>query len=146
MRKVITALVMCAILVMVGSACMAAPAPTGKVVVTVTGAIANTNSDKGLELDLEMLEGIGLVDYSGKDPWLGNKKYTGVLLSEILKYAEADEAAVEVVVIAKDGKKVTVAVDTLKEYPIMLATKDGGKAIGSGVGGPVKLVFPHNAS
>ena len=26
----------------------------------------------------------------------------------------------------------------------MLATKDGGKAIGSGLGGPVKLVFPYD--
>ena len=25
----------------------------------------------------------------------------------------------------------------------MLATQDGGKAIGSGLGGPVKLVFPY---
>ncbi|MCR4403336.1 MAG: molybdopterin-dependent oxidoreductase [Firmicutes bacterium] len=118
--------------------------PTGKVVVTVTGDIAVKNSDAGLEFDMAMLEGLGLTKCEVKDPWLGKKVYEGVLISAILRHAGAADTADEVVVVAKDGKKVTVKAADVAKYPIILATKDGGKAIGTGLGGPVKLVFPYD--
>lgn len=143
MRRLGMIIGLCAILVLAGSVyCLAVAKPTGKVVLTVTGGIAETNSDKGLELDMAMLEGIGTKLYDGTDPWLGKKKYTGVVIADILKFAGAPKDVAEVVVIAKDGKKVTLKAEDVDKYPIMLATQDGGKAIGSGLGGPVKLVFP----
>lgn len=143
MRRLVTILGVCIVLVLVGSMCFAAPKPTGKVIITVSGNISETNSDKGFELDMAMLEGIALSKYDGRDPWLGNKKYSGVLVSDILKFAGADSKAVEVLIVAKDGKKVTLKAADVAKYPIMIATQDGGKAIGSGLGGPAKLVFPY---
>jgi len=144
MRRLGLIIGLCAILALAGSVyCLAAAKPTGKVVLTVTGGIAETNSDKGLELDMAMLEGIGTKLYDGTDPWLGKKKYTGVAVADILKFAGASKNVAEVIVIAKDGKKVTLKPEDVDKYPIMLATQDGGKAIGSGLGGPVKLVFPY---
>lgn len=143
MRRVIVALAVCAALLMIGSTVMAAPKPQDKVALTVEGAITNTNSDKGLELDMAMLEGIGMSVYDGKDPWLGTKKYSGVLISDILKFAGATGNVVEVVTVAKDGKEVVIKIDDVNKFPIMLATKDNNKAIGTGVGGPIKLVFPY---
>ncbi len=146
MRRLGLVIGLCVILALAGSAyCLAAAKPAGKVVLTVTGAISETNSDKGLEFDLAMLEGIGLKVYDGKDPWLGNKKYSGVTIADILKFAGAPKDVAEIFVVAKDGKKVTLKPEDVAKYPIMLATQDGGKAIGSGLGGPVKLVFPYTA-
>ncbi len=145
MRRVMFVLAVFAVMVMIGSTGIAAPKPEGKVVLTVVGAISNTNSDKGLELDMAMLEGIKLTDYEGKDPWLGNKKYTGVLISDILKFAGVSDTAVEVTTVAKDGKKVVIKIADVNKFPIMLATKDNNKVIGSGLGGPVKLVFPYTS-
>lgn len=145
MRRVITALAVCAALVMIGSAAIAAPKPEGKVVLTVVGAITNTNSDNGLELDMAMLEGIKLSEYDGKDPWFGAKKYSGVLISDILKFAGVSSAAIEVTTIAKDGKEVVIKIADANKFPILLATKDNNKAIGTGVGGPIKLVFPYTS-
>ena len=66
-----------------------------------------------------------------------------IAIAKILEHVGAEDAT-EVVVVAKDGKKVVIAGEDVAEYEIMLATKDGGKAIGSGLGGPVKLVFPYD--
>ncbi|MCR4425216.1 MAG: hypothetical protein NUW23_03355 [Firmicutes bacterium] len=143
-RLTVLILGVCALLALTVEAGIAAPAnPTGKVVLTVTGAISEKNSDKGLEMDMAMLEKIGLQLCEVRDPWLGSKKYTGVLVSAILETAGASEDYDEVIVIAKDGKKVTLTADDINKYPIILATQDGGKAIGTGVGGPIKLVFPY---
>jgi hypothetical protein len=144
MRRLGLIIGLCAILALAGSVyCLAAAKPTGKVVVTVTGSITETNSDKGLELDMAMLEGIGAKLYDGADPWLGKKKYTGVVIADILKFAGASKDVAEVIVIAKDGKKVTLKAEDVDKYPIMLATQDAGKPIGAGLGGPVKLAFPY---
>jgi len=146
MRRLGLIIGLCAMLVLAGSVCcLAAAKPTGKVVLTVIGAITETNSDKGLELDMAMLEGIGTKLYEGTDPWLGKKKYTGVVIADILKFAGASKDVAEILVIAKDGKKVTLKAEDVDKYAIMLATQDAGKAIGSGLGGPVKLVFPYTA-
>mgnify|MGYP002682763373 FL=1 len=144
MRRLGMIIGLCAILALAGTVyCLAAAKPAGKVVLTVTGAITETNSDKGFELDMAMLEGIGTKLYEGTDPWLGKKKYTGVVIADILKFAGAPKDVAEVIVIAKDGKKVTLKAEDVDKYAIMLATQDAGKAIGSGLGGPVKLVFPY---
>ncbi|MEA4884733.1 MAG: hypothetical protein VB144_13965 [Clostridia bacterium] len=144
MRRLAMAIGLCALLMLVGSMCLAAPAaPTGKVVLTVIGPIDEKNCEKGFEFDMAMLEKVGIQICETRDPWLGNKKYGGVLISEILKYVGASKSASEILAIAKDGKKVTIKAEDLAKYPIMLATQDGGKAIGSGLGGPIKLVFPY---
>ena len=146
MRRLGMIIGLCAILALAGTVyCLAAAKPAGKVVLTVTGAITETNSDKGFELDMAMLEGIGTKLYEGTDPWLGKKKYTGVVIADILKFAGAPKDVAEVIAIAKDGKKVTLKAEDVVKYPIMLATQDAGKAIGSGLGGPVKLVCPYTA-
>lgn len=145
MRKYRLAVVFCLTFVILGSMCFASPAkPSGKVVLTVKGPIANTNAKGACEFDLEMLEGLGLTEYQVKDPWLGKKTYAGVNIAKILGYVGAPKNVSEVVVIAKDGKEVIISAADVAKYEIMVATKDGGKAIGSGLGGPVKLVFPYD--
>lgn len=145
MRKSRSVIMLCLTLVVLSSVCFAdAVKPAGKVLLTVKGPIANTNAEEGFEFDLEMLEGLGIIEYKVKDPWLGNKTYAGVTIAKILEYVGAPEEIAEVAVIAKDGKEVIITGEQVAKYKIMLATKDGGKAIGSGVGGPVKLVFPYD--
>ncbi|MDD2202263.1 MAG: hypothetical protein PHQ21_08050 [Firmicutes bacterium] len=147
MRKSRLVVALCLMLVMLGSMCFADTAkPAGKVVLTVKGPIANTNAKDGFQFDLEMLEGLGLTEYKVKDPWLGNKTYSGVTIAKILAYVGAPKNVAEVLVIANDGKEVVIKGADVAKYEIMLATKDGGKAIGSGLGGPVKLVFPYDAN
>ena len=58
MRRFVPIIALCLMLVFLGSVCFAEVAkPAGKVVLTVTGDIAITNSDAGFEFDMEMLEG-----------------------------------------------------------------------------------------
>jgi hypothetical protein len=145
MRKSRLIIALCLAFMVLGSICLAEVVkPEGKVVLTVKGPIANTNAEEGFEFDLEMLEGLGITEYKVKDPWLGNKTYAGVTIAKILEYVGAPEEIAQVAAVAKDGKEVIITGEEVAKYEIMLATKDGGKAIGSGLGGPVKLVFPYD--
>ena len=101
-----------------------------------------TNSTKGSSSTWRCLRA-SEPSHDGADPWLGKKKYTGVVIADILKFAGASKDVAEIIVIANDGKKVTLKPEDVSKYPIMLATQDAGKPIGAGLGGPVKLAFPY---
>lgn len=124
---------------------LAADSPTGSVVLTVTGDITKKNCDEGFAFDLPMLEGLGLVNCAVADPWLGQRKYSGVSIASILAYVGVSAEAVRVDTVASDNKVVTLALSDVRTYPIILATQDNAKAVSKKLGGPVKLVFPYDS-
>lgn len=135
-------LTLAVVLMSVSSA--AAPKPAERVVLTINGDTAAKNYDAGFQMDMPMLESVGLKVCGVKDPWMGDKKYQGVLISDVLQWAGVSHAAESVTVTAKDGKKVVLKMCDVLKYPILLAFKDGEKPIGQGTGGPIKLVFPYD--
>ena len=53
-------------------------APTGKVILSVTGAIDNKNAGDAAQFDLKMLEGLGGREASMQTPWTeGNTAFKG---------------------------------------------------------------------
>ena len=62
------------------------PAPTGPVVLTVTGRIANTNADKTAEFDMAMLEGLPSRTTKVSTPWAeGVNAFQGPLTRAVLE-------------------------------------------------------------
>ena len=61
------------------------PAAKGKVILTVSGAIENTNADGVAEFDRDMLESLGLSRVQMETQWtLGRPVFEGVLASALL--------------------------------------------------------------
>jgi hypothetical protein len=121
------------------------PAPVGEVVLVVTGRISETNVEDALAFDMETLEQIGLVTYEVSDPWLQEDvSYTGVLLSDLLQVAGADEASSEVNALALDGYAAPIPLSELDTWPVLLATQADGSYMSIENNGPTRIIFPYD--
>lgn len=124
-------------------------APAGDVVLTISGPVTLMNAydeTRGAgvsQFDIDMLKSLPATTYTVTDPWLGEKKYTGVLLSELLAWVAAPLDAKQVVIVASDGMEFVVQVADAAAYPIMIAYASNDKVIKAGSGGPLKLVYPY---
>ncbi len=121
------------------------PAPAGEVILTVSGKINTKNNGDTLQLDMATLEQFGLVEYAINDPWLKEKvTYQGILMSEFLKYVQADSSAETVHIVALDNYEVDLAIQELNKWPVLLATRANGKYIDISTNGPTRIIFPFD--
>ncbi len=121
------------------------PAPTGEVILTVTGDISQKNSDASLKLDKQGLEAIGLVEYDVNDPFVKkNIRYTGVLLSQILKVAGASPAASTLTLTALDDYSVDMKISDVLKYPFLVALKADGEYMPIDKNGPLINIIPYD--
>jgi hypothetical protein len=121
------------------------PAPTGPVVLTITGDIETTNADGALELDLATLEQIGLSEYTVDDYQAEGREATfrGPLLADVLAVAGADEDADTLHTVALNDYKADVPTSDLDAYPVLLATSVDGKRMTVERYGPLRIVYPN---
>lgn len=123
----------------------AIPAPTGDTVLTVSGAISVKNDGDNLLLDMATLEKFGLVKYEVSDPWLNAKNtYTGVLMSDFLKFVGASSSATTVSLTALDDYQVDIAIADIQKWPILLATQNNGAYMTIDNNGPTRIIFPYD--
>ncbi len=120
------------------------PAPDGDVILTLQGAIGQTNTDDQLVFDMETLEQIGLIEYTlPEDPYADRAvTYQGVLLGDVLAVAAVPDDAETLHAIALDDYTVDIPLDVTR-WPVMLATRQDGERIPISDKGPVRVVFPY---
>ena len=123
----------------------AIPAPTGDVILTVTGEITNKNSGDADVFDMATLEKLGLVKYEVNDPWLNAKNtYTGILVSELLRFVGAAPSASIITVAALDDYQMDINISDIQKWPILLATQTNGNYMAIDSNGPSRIIFPHD--
>lgn len=121
------------------------PAPTGEVVLTITGAISTTNTDGALELDLELLESLQLVEYTTSDLQAegGDATFTGVLLEDVLALAGAEDSTT-LTATALNDYRVDIPTADL-EFAVMVATSVNGERMPVERYGPTRIVYPYGS-
>jgi hypothetical protein len=119
------------------------PAPTGDVVLTITGAIGTTNADGALEFDMELLESLDLIEYTTSDLQAegGDATFTGVLLEDVLALAGAEESTT-LTATALNDYSVDIPTEDL-EYAVMVATSVNGERMSVERYGPTRIVYPY---
>jgi hypothetical protein len=123
----------------------AIPAPTGEVILTVSGNISAKNNGDVLELDMATLEKFGLMKYDVTDPWLGkNVFYSGILMSDFLKIVGAANTAKGVTITALDEYEVSLTFNEIEKWPILLATQIDGAYMTVSENGPTRIIFPFD--
>ncbi len=123
----------------------AVPAPTGDVVLTVDGMIAQTNSGDTLQFDLPALESLGVVQYEVDDPFAKQKiLYAGVLLSQVLKVAGADSQATTLTLTALDDYSTDMKISDATKWPVLVATQADGEYMPIDKNGPLISVWPFD--
>lgn len=119
------------------------PAPTGEIVLTVTGKIAVTNQDGVAAFDLDMLKGLGEVTFETSTPWTeGKQSFTGVPLHALLQTVGVTEGTLTAKAINDYAVEIPVS-DAVVGGPI-LAYLQNGNPMSVREKGPLWIVYPYD--
>jgi hypothetical protein len=119
------------------------PAPTGPVVLTVTGKIKPKSTARTVRFDMAGLEKLGLVQYSVMDNLAEgrNASFRGVLLDRLLAAVGAHDVRT-LHMVALNDYAVDIPISDANTYPVLLATSVDGKRMGIAKYGPVRIIYP----
>lgn len=116
--------------------------PAGKVMLTISGNIENTNAGDRAEFDRTMLEALGTSELTVETAWTdGRPTFSGVLGSRILDAVGA--RGNEIVARAINDYQVTIPISDLRRYPILFALKQDGRYMRVRDKGPIWVIYPR---
>ncbi|WP_295894413.1 hypothetical protein [uncultured Vibrio sp.] len=119
------------------------PVPTGEVMLWVSGKIEHSNTSTGVELDEKMVSQLKASEITTKNHVVQDDAlYKGPTLKSVLEYVGA--SGNEVKVIAWDDYIVTIPLETIEQYGVLLATHENGVRMTLDDKGPFFIVFPFN--
>lgn len=115
--------------------------PQGKVILTVSGNIENTNRPGAADFDLEMLEALGTETLSTTTSWTdGIQEFSGVLLRKVMATVGARGKTVEA--IALNDYTYDIEIEDFSKFPVILATKRNGRILKVRDKGPLWIIYP----
>ena len=119
------------------------PQPSGPVLLKVTGRIRNANADGAARFDRTMLEALGIRQLATSTAWTeGRTEFEGVLASDLLDAVGAEGSGV--LATALNDYSVSIPLDELRRYPVLLALKMNGKYLKIMDKGPIWIVYPRD--
>ena len=119
--------------------------PTGKVILTISGLIGNTNNGEKAEFDMPMIEALGTVSFTTKTPWYKDPvTFTGVPMSELLETVGAKGTSLTVT--ALNDYATDIPVEDFKTHPVILATKRDGNYMPVRDKGPLFIVYNYDSN
>lgn len=118
-------------------------APTGPVVLTVTGKIGVTNADGAARFDMAMLAALPGRATETETPWTkGVTRFEGPFGSVLLEAVAATGTTLHVV--ALNDYAVDVPVEDLRKWPVILAIRKDGREIAVRDKGPIFVIYPFD--
>lgn len=118
--------------------------PTGKVVLTMSGKIANTNKDGTAQFDVAMLEKMGLQSFSTATPWYDGKvKFEGVPMAKLMQTVGANGTSITVK--ALNDYATEIPMEDFTKYPVILALKRNDTYMPVRDKGPLFIVYPYDS-
>ena len=118
-------------------------APTGDVLLRISGAIAHENVDGTLSLDLEQLKAMETREFTTSTIWMEDEvTFTGVSLRALREQAGAEGTAINASAL-NDYKVVMPLSDVESDVPI-IATRMNGAPMSVRDKGPYWIVFPYD--
>ncbi len=118
------------------------PRPSGRVVLTVTGAIACANAPDGrAEFDRETLSGLGLSEVTTRTPWTdGEVTFEGVLARDLM--AAVGARGSEVRAVALNDYEADIPLADFEAYPVLIAMRADGEPLRVRDKGPLWVIYP----
>lgn len=123
----------------------ALPAPTGKVLLRISGAIAEPNVGNEAHLDLALLQSLPTAEFTTTTPWSGDDLLTfrGVRIDALLEAVGADPMATFTANALDKYSAVFGGVDVVR-YPVIIAYEENGSSISVRQLGPLRIMFPFD--
>ena len=123
---------------------LALPPPAGKIVLTLTGKIAEKNSPRGAEFDMAMLEALPQKTFTTHTPWDRLPvKFSGPLLRDVLAAAKAQGEVLHA--IAVNDYKTNIPFSDALQFDMVLAHRMNGQPIPPRTKGPLFIVYPYDS-
>lgn len=118
--------------------------PEGKVVLTMSGKIGNTNEDGTAKFDIAMLEKLGVESFSTTTPWYDGKvTFEGVRMSKLMEAVGATGSTITVK--ALNDYATDIPMEDFKKYPVIMAIKRNGNYMPVRDKGPLFIVYPYDS-
>ena len=119
-------------------------APTGEVILTLGGAVGQTNAQGALELDRRLLESLPQHEFATSTIWTdGVVTFRGVRLGDLLQAARATGSTVTLTALNDYSVSMSMA-DAMADGPL-LAFLMNGEPMSVRDKGPVWLVYPYDS-
>lgn len=119
-------------------------APSGQVILTISGAVSNVNVANFAQFDASMIDSLPRHSIKTSTPWYKESMtFTGPRLSDVLAAAGATGTVLEIK--ALNDYKVDVPLSDAIQYQPILARQMDGKVLSIRDKGPLFLVYPFDA-
>ena len=126
---------------LVANTSFALEAPKGRVILTVSGNISETNSSFGAQFDREMLMALGKQELMTDTPWTeGINTFNGPSLKSLLEAVGANGS--NLAVTALNDYTANVPSKDAYDHDVMLAMDMNGKRMSVRDKGPVFVLYP----
>jgi hypothetical protein len=123
---------------------LALEAPTGKVLLTISGDLQQRNAGDGAAFDMAMLEKLPQRSFSTRTPWYPEpRKFTGVLLRDLLAAVGARGNTVKAV--ALNDYRVDIPVEEAHKHDLLVAYLLDDKTMPVREKGPLVLIYPFDS-
>ncbi len=137
-----------AALIATAALCLALPAAalqpaTGKVILSISGNVAEKNTANAAVFDLAMIEKLPQRSFTTMTPWDKQPiKFTGPLLRDVLAAAKASGTTIKAV--ALNDYQSSIPLDDAQKFDVILAHKMNDADIPVKTKGPLFIVYPYD--
>jgi hypothetical protein len=119
-------------------------APSGKVILTITGKVGDKNTANSATFDLAMLEKLPQRTFSTMTPWEKQPiTFTGPLLRDVLNAAKVSGTTLKAV--ALNDYQTAIPLEDASKFDVIVAHQMNGAAIPVRTKGPLFIVYPFDS-
>jgi hypothetical protein len=119
--------------------------PQGKVILTISGQVAEKNSPTAATFDMAMLQQLPQHSFTTMTPWDKQPiQFTGPLLRDVLAAAKATGTSIKA--LALNDYQTNIPLDDAHKFEVILAHQINGKAIPVKTKGPLFIVYPYDTA
>lgn len=120
------------------------PVPTGPIILTIDGAIAESNTADGKAVfDLAMLEALPAAEFATATPWTeGEQHFVGVPVAGLL--ARLGTTGSQAHAVATNQYEITFPISDIADHGAIIAYRQNGQLLPSDKG-PLWIVFPYDS-
>lgn len=118
-------------------------APTGRAILTISGAITQPNAGAVAKMDMKMIEALPQQTFTTRTPWFDKPvTFTGPLLADVMAAVGAKGSALAATAI--NDYTITIPMDDVNARKVIMARLIDGKPIPVREKGPLFVVYPFD--
>lgn len=118
--------------------------PTGEVILTIDGAITETNGDGVAQFDLDQIKALPAATFTTTTTWTtGDQEFTGVPLKALLEAVGATGGTITAT--ALNNYAVDIPAETLSDTAPIVAYLINGETFSRRDKGPLWIVYPYDS-